>query len=159
MSIIFFRFFLLFLDFSYFFQLLLIGRTPRFGAIVLACGVSPAEYSRVRYASLPRYCTKLCLLRFSAISASFSRNFSGLWAGFGSCFGDFCGFSYFFLDFFRLMGWVWELFWRFLRFQLLFSRIFSGFWVGFGSCFGDFYGFSYFFLDFFWLLGWFWELF
>ena len=27
-------------------------------------------------------------------------------------------------DFFRLMGWVWELFWRFLRFQLLFSYFF-----------------------------------
>ena len=127
----------------------------------------PAEYSRVRYASLLRYCTKLCLIGFSAISASFSRNFSGLWAGFGSCFGDFCGFSYFFLgffpafgvgleavleistvsatffsDFFRLLGLVWELFWRFLRFQLLFSRIFSGFWVDFGSCFKSFMDYS-----------------
>ena len=79
----------------------------------------------------------------------------------------------FFSDFFRLLGWVWELFWGFLRFQLLFSGFFSafgvglgavlgisavsatffwiffGFWVGFGSCFGDFCGFSYFFLDFF----------
>ena len=53
--------------------------------------------------SLLRYCTKLCLLGFSAISASFSRNFSGLWAGLGSCFVDFYGFSYFFLDFFRLL--------------------------------------------------------
>ena len=70
----------------------------------------------------------------------------------------FCNFSFFFTQFFWLMdfilmGWVWELFWRFLRFQLLFSRIFSGFWGWFGSCFGDFYGFSYFFLDFFRLLG------
>ena len=83
----------------------------------------------------------------------------------------------FFSDFFRLLGWVWELFWRFLRFQLLFSRIFSAFGLGlgavlgisavsatffgffsafgvdFGSCFGNFCGFSYFFLDFFRLLG------
>ena len=75
------------------------------------------------------------------------------------------------------MGWIWELFWRFLRFQLLFSRIFSAFGLGlgavlgisavsatffgffsafgvdFGSCFGNFCGFSYFFLDFFRLLG------
>ena len=95
----------------------------------------------------------------------------------------FCNFSFFFTQFFWLMGWVWELFWRFLRFQLLFSRIFPayglglravleistvsatffwiffGFWAGFGSCFGDFYGFSYFFLDFFRLLSWVWELF
>ena len=72
--------------------------------------------------------------------------------------GIFCNFSFFFTQFFWLMdfilmGWVWELFWRFLRFQLLFSRIFSGFWGWFGSCFGDFCGFSYFFLDFFRLLG------
>ena len=56
--------------------------------------------------SLLRYCTKLCLLGFSAISASFSRNFSGLWAWLGSCFVDFYGFSYLFLDFFRLLGLV-----------------------------------------------------
>lgn len=107
----------------------LIGWVPRLGAIWLARVDLPAECFRVRYASLPRYCTKLCLLGFSAISASF------------------------FTQFFWLMGWVWELFWRFLRFQLLFSRIFFGFWVGFGSCFGNFCGFSYFFLDFFRLLG------
>ena len=80
---------LLYLDFSYFFQLWLIGWVPRLGTIGLARGVSPSQYSRVRYASLLRYCTKLCLLGFSAISASFSRNFSGLWAGLGSCFKSF----------------------------------------------------------------------
>ena len=67
--------------------------------------------------SLLRYCTKLCLLGFSAISASFSRNFSGLWAGLGSCFVDFYGFSYFF--------WI-----------------FFGFWVDFGSCFKSFMDYS-----------------
>ena len=82
----------------------LIGWVPRLGAIWLARVDLPAECFRVRYASLPRYCTKLCLLGFFAISASFSRNFSGLWAGFGSCFGDFCGFSYFFLGFFSAFG-------------------------------------------------------
>lgn len=71
----------------------LIGWAPRLGTIGLARGVSPAEYSRVRYASLLRYCTKLCLLGFSAISASFSRNFSGLWAGLGSCFKSFMDYS------------------------------------------------------------------
>ena len=144
----------------------LIGWVPRLGAIWLARVDLPAECFRVRYASLPRYCTKLCLLGFFAISASFSRNFSGLWAGFGSCFGDFCGFSYFFLGFFRLLGWVWELFWEFLRFQLLFLDffrllglilgavlgisavsatffwIFFGFWVDFGSCFKSFMDYS-----------------
>ena len=59
----------------------------------------------------------------------------------------FCNFSFFFTQFFWLMdfilmGWVWELFWRFLRFQLLFSRIFSGFWGWFGSCFKSFMDYS-----------------
>ena len=72
----------------------------------------------------------------------------------------------FFSDFFRLLGWVWELFWEFLRFQLLFLDffrllglilgavlgisavsatffwIFFGFWVDFGSCFKSFMDYS-----------------
>ena len=85
----------------------------------------------------------------SAVSATFSRVFSSFLAEFGCCFGDFCGFSYFFTDFFRLLGWIlgavlgisavsatfsrvfsnflagfWVLFWGFLQFQLLFPRFF-----------------------------------
>lgn len=37
----------------------------------------------------------------------------------------FCNFSFFFTQFFWLMGWVVELFWGFLRFQLFFSGFFS----------------------------------
>ena len=48
----------------------------------------------------------------------------------------------FFSDFFRLLGWVWELFWEFLRFQLLFSGFFSAFGVDFGSCFKSFMDYS-----------------
>ncbi len=104
----------------------------------------------------------LTVLRFIVISATF-------WAGFGSCFGDFCSFSYFFSAFLRLYGWVsgavlgisavsatfsrlfpgfWagfgELFWGFLLFQLLFTGFSPAFWLSFGSCFGDFCCFSYF---------------
>ena len=80
--------------------------------------------------------------------------------------GIFCNFSLFFTQFFWLMGWVGELFWGFLRFQLLFSGFFSafgfglgavlgisavsatffwiffGFWVDFGSCFKSFMDYS-----------------
>lgn len=67
-----------------------------------------------------------------AVSATFCQVFSGFMAGFrvlflgflqfqllfhgfspafglsfGSCFGVFCSFSYFFLAFLRLLGWVW----------------------------------------------------
>ena len=94
MSIIFFRFFLLFSVVAN-----RVGPKTRYHR---AC--SRSLTSLVLSRSLLRYCTKLCLLGFSAISASFSRNFSGLWAGLGSCFVDFYGFSYFFLDFFRLLG-------------------------------------------------------
>ena len=45
----------------------------------------------------------------------------------------FCNFSFFFTQFFWLLGWVWELFWRFLRFQLLFSRIFPAYGLGLGA--------------------------
>ena len=39
----------------------------------------------------------------------------------------FCNFSFFFTQFFWLMGWVGELFCGFLRFQLLFSGFFSAY--------------------------------
>ena len=42
----------------------------------------------------------------------------------GAVLGIFAVSATFSRDFFRLMGWVWELFWRFLRFQLLFSYFF-----------------------------------
>lgn len=96
MSIIFFRFFLLFSVVAN-----MVGPKTRYHR---AC--SRSLTSLVLSRSLLRYCTKLCLLGFSAISASFSRNFSGLWAGLGSCFVDFYGFSYLFLDSFRLLGLV-----------------------------------------------------
>ena len=57
------------------------------------------------------------VLEISTVSATFFWIFFGFWVGFGSCFGDFCGFSYFFLDFF-------------------------GFWVDFGSCFKSFMDYS-----------------
>ena len=69
------------------------------------------------------------VLGISAVSATFSRLFSGFLAEFGSCFGDFCSFSYF------LTG---------------FS---PAFWLGLGSCFGDFCNFSYFLPVFLRLLG------
>ena len=130
MSIIFFRFFLLYSVVAN-----RLGPKTRYHR---AC--SRSLTSLVLSRSLLRYCTKLCLIGFSAISASFSRNFSGLWAG--------------------------ELFWEFLRFQLLFSGFFSafglglgavlgisavsatffwiffGFWVDFGSCFKSFMDYS-----------------
>jgi len=80
--------------------------------------------------------------------------------------GIFCNFSFFFTQFFWLMGWVGELFCGFLRFHLLFSVFFSafgfglgavlgisavsatffciffGFWVDFGSCFKSFMDYS-----------------
>jgi hypothetical protein len=48
-----------------------------------------------------------------------------LWLG--SCFSDFSSFSYFFLEFFQLLGWIRELFCGFLLFQLLFFGIFPDF--------------------------------
>ena len=60
------------------------------------------------------------------------------------------------LRFLQLLGWVWELFWGFLQFQLLFLGFFPAFWLGLGSCFGDFCSFSYFLPVFLRLFGWVW---
>ena len=132
MSIIFFRFFLLFSVVAN-----SVGPKTRYHR---AC--SRSLTSLVLSRSLLRYCTKLCLIGFSAISASFSRNFSGLWAGFGSCFGDFYGFSYFFLGFFPAfvlgLGAVLGI----SAVSATFFWIFFGFWVDFGSCFKSFMDYS-----------------
>ena len=105
---------------------------------------------------LPGLSRKFCwvlgaVLGISAVSATFSRIFSGFWAGFWvlfwgflqfqllfpgsfpapgldfrSCFGDFCSFSYFFTDFFRLLGWVLGAVWGISAVSATFSQIFSG---------------------------------
>ena len=67
------------------------------------------------------------VLEILAVSATFSRIFSGFWTEFWSCFVDFCSFSYFFPGLFWLLGWIRELFWRFWQFQLLFPGIFPAF--------------------------------
>ena len=137
MSIIFFRFFLLFSVVAN-----RVGPKTRYHR---AC--SRSLTSLVLSRSLLRYCTKLCLLGFSAISASFSRNFSGLWtlslwAGFGSCFGDFYGFSYFFLGFFPAFGVGLGAVLGISTVSATFFWIFFGFWVDFGSCFKSFMDYS-----------------
>ena len=66
----------------------------------------------------------------SAVSATFSRLFSGFLAGFG------------------------KLFWGFFAVSATFSRLFPALRLGFWSCFGDFCSFSYFLPDLFRLLGW-----
>ena len=64
------------------------------------------------------------VLGLSAVSATFSRVFSGFCAGFGSCFRDFCCFSYFFSAFSGFTAGFGVLFWGFLLFQLLFLGFF-----------------------------------
>ena len=93
--------------------------------------------------------------------ASMQVRFCASWLGFRSCFGDFCCFSYFLPGLFRLLGcvwgavlgisavsatfcrvfirllgWVWELFWGFLLFQLLFLGFFPAFGLGLGAVLG-----------------------
>ena len=127
MSIIFFRFFLLFSVVAN-----MVGPKTRYHRACSRSLTSLVLSRSLRFAAKILY--EIMLVRiFCNFSFFFTQFFwlmdlTGLWAGLGSCFGDFCGFSYFFLDFFRLLGLVGELFW-------------------------DFCGFSYFFLDFFRLLG------
>ena len=71
------------------------------------------------------------VLGISAVSATFCRVFSGFWAGFGCCFGDFCSLSYFFSGLFRLLGWVLGAVLGISAVSATFSRVFSGLWAGF----------------------------
>ena len=59
-----------------------------------------------------------------------------------SCFGIYSDFSYFFSQFFWLLGWIWELFWEFLQFQLLFSQFFQLLGWSLGCCFKRFRDYS-----------------
>ena len=65
------------------------------------------------------------VLGISAVSATFSRLFSG-------CFGDFCCFSYFLPAFLRLLGWVWGAVLGISAVSATFCRFFSGFLAEFG---------------------------
>ena len=83
------------------------------------------------------------VLGISAVSATFSRIFSGFWAGFGCCFRDFCSFSYFFPGLFRLFGWILGAVLEISAVSATFSQIFSGFWAEFGCCFRSFRDYSH----------------
>ena len=63
------------------------------------------------------------VLGISAVSATFLENFPAVLLGLGSCFGDFSGFSYFFLLFSGFLAGFWVLFCEFLRFQLHKARL------------------------------------
>ena len=91
----------------------------------------------------------------SAVSATFSRLFSGFMAGFGVLFLGFLQFQLLFSRLFSgFMAGFGKLFWGFLQFQLLFSGFSPAFELGLWCCFGDFCSFSYFFLAFLRLLSW-----
>lgn len=78
----------------------------------------------------------LTVLRFIVISATFCQVFAGFspafGLGLGSCFVDFCSFSYFFSAFFRLFGWVWGAVLGISAVSATFCRFFPGFWAEFG---------------------------
>ena len=54
------------------------------------------------------------------------------WGWFGSCFGDFCCFSYFLPVFFRLFGLIWGAVLGISAVSATFCRFFSGFLAEFG---------------------------
>lgn len=58
--------------------------------------------------------------------------FPAFWLSLGSCFGDFCCFSYFLPVFFRLLGWVWGAVLGISAVPATFCRFFPGFLAEFG---------------------------
>ena len=69
--------------------------------------------------------------------------FSEFWAGLGSCFVDFSGFSYFFMDFSGCFAVVWGAVLWISAVSATFFQNFSSFWAGLGSCFRSFMDYSY----------------
>jgi len=72
------------------------------------------------------------------------------------CFGIYSDFSYFFSQFFQLLGWFLEAVLVIFAVSATFLAIFPAFGLVFGSCFGDFCSFSYFSRNFsgFWAEFW-----
>ena len=160
MSIIFFRFFLLFSVVankagpktryhracSRSLTSLVLSRSPRFAAKILY------EIMLVRiFCNFSFFFTQFFWLMgwvwelfwgFLRFQLLFSRIFSGFWGWFGSCFGDFYGFSYFFLGFFPAFGLILGAVLGISAVSATFFWIFFGFWVDFGSCFKSFMDYS-----------------
>ena len=84
----------------------------------------------------------IAVLGISAVSATFSCSFPDFGLGLGCCLWNFCGFSYFFPDLFRIFGWVWGAVWGISAVSATFSCSFPDFWRDFGCCFANFCGFS-----------------
>ena len=160
MSIIFFRFFLLFSVVankagpktryhracSRSLTSLVLSRSPRFAAKILY------EIMLVRiFCNFSFFFTQFFWLMgwvwelfwgFLRFQLLFSRIFSGFWGWFGSCFGNFYGFSYFFLGFFPAFGLILGAVLGISAVSATFFWIFFGFWVDFGSCFKSFMDYS-----------------
>ena len=118
----------------------------------MTCNYAVSRYYLIQLLFL-RFFRQFCwvlgaVLVISAVSATFFEIFPAVLLGFGSCFSDFSGFSYFFLRFFRQFCWVLGAVLGILAVSATFLEIFPAVSLGFGSCFVDFSGFSYFFGDF-----------
>ncbi len=102
--------------------------------MVSICWIAPYKYrNRLWFGAV---------LRISAVSATFFCSFPDFWRGLGCCFGDFCGFSYFFLLFSGFFGGVWGAVLGISAVSATFFCSFPDFWRGLGCCFGNFCGFS-----------------
>ena len=90
----------------------------------------------------------LTVLRFIVISATLCQVFAGFSPAFGLGLGAVLGISAVSATFSRLfsgfLAGFRELFWGFLQFQLLFTGFSPAFWLSLRSCFGDFCSSSYF---------------
>ena len=79
----------------------------------------------------------------SADSATFLEIFPAVSLGYGSCFVDFSGFSYFFGNFSGSFAVVMGAVLWISADSATFFQNFSSFWAGWGSCFRGFMDYSY----------------
>ena len=81
------------------------GFSPAFGlGLGAVLGISAVSATFSRLFSGFFWLSSGAVLGISAVSATFSRLFPAFWLGLGSCFGDFCSFSYFLPVFLRLFS-------------------------------------------------------
>ena len=78
----------------------------------------------------------------SVVTATFLWNFPAVSLVLGSCFVEFSGYSYFFMDFSGCFAVVWGAVLWISAVTATFFQNFSSFWAGLGSCFRSFMDYS-----------------
>ena len=135
MSIIFFRFFLLFSVVAN-----RVGPKTRYHRACSRSLTSLVLSRSLRFAAKILY--EIMLVRIFCNFSFFFTQFFWLMGWVGELFWGFLRFQLLFSALFRIFGRGWDAVWGISAVSATFSCSFQAFWLGLGCCFGDFCGFS-----------------